>query len=75
MLLTRVGILTPQTLKKVRKFAFIVIIILAAIITPSTDPFSLALVTIPLYTLYEFSIFMSMRINRKQAKKDEEEWS
>lgn len=75
MLLTRVGILTPQTLKKVRKFAFIVIIILAAIITPSTDPFSLALVTIPLYALYEFSIFMSMRINRRQAKKDEEEWS
>ncbi len=75
MLLTRVGILTPQTLKKIRKFAFIVIVILAAIITPSTDPFSLALVTIPLYALYEFSILLSLRINRKQAKKDEEEWS
>lgn len=75
MLLTRVGILTPQTLKKIRKFAFVVILILAAIITPSTDPFSLALVTIPLYTLYEFSIFMSMRIHRRQVKKEEEEWS
>ena len=75
MLLTRVGILTPETLKKIRKFAFVVILILAAIITPSTDPFSLALVTIPLYGLYEFSIFMSLRINRKRKKQDEEEWS
>lgn len=76
MLLTRVGILTPKTLKNIRKFAFVVILILAAIITPSTDPFSLALVTIPLYTLYEFSIFLSMRIYRKQVKEEEiEEWS
>jgi sec-independent protein translocase protein TatC len=75
MLLTRVGILTPKTLRNIRKYAFVVIIILAAIITPSTDPFSLALVTIPLYGLYEFSIFLSMRIHRKQIKQEEEEWS
>ena len=75
MLLTRVGILTPTTLRRIRKYAFVVIIILAAIITPSTDPFSLALVTIPLYGLYEFSIFMSMRIHRRQIKKEDEEWS
>lgn len=75
MLLTRVGMLTPKTLKSIRKVAFVVILVLAAIITPSTDPFSLALVTIPLYGLYEFSIFMSLRIYRKQQKKDEEEWS
>jgi sec-independent protein translocase protein TatC len=75
MLLTRVGILTPKTLRNIRRYAFVVIIILAAIITPSTDPFSLALVTIPLYGLYEFSIFLSMRIHRKQIKQEEEEWS
>jgi sec-independent protein translocase protein TatC len=75
MLLTRVGILTPKTLRSIRKYAFVVIIILAAIITPSTDPFSLALVTIPLYGLYEFSIFLSMRIHRRQMKQEEEEWS
>lgn len=76
MLLTRVGILTPQTLKKIRKFAFVVILIAAAIITPSTDPFSLALVTIPLYGLYEFSILMSMRIYKRRAAAEElEEWS
>lgn len=75
MLLTRVGILTPVTLKKIRKYAFVVILILAAIITPSTDPFSLALVTMPLYLLYEFSIIMSIRIHRRQMKKEDEEWS
>jgi sec-independent protein translocase protein TatC len=75
MLLTRVGILTPKTLQRIRKFAFVVILILAAIITPSTDPFSLALVTIPLYALYEFSILMSVRIYKRQQKQEEEEWS
>ncbi len=71
MLLTRVGILSPATLRNIRKYAFVVILILAAIITPSTDPFSLALVTIPLYLLYEFSIALSMRIYRKQMREAE----
>lgn len=74
MLLTKVGMLTPQTLKNIRKFAFVVILIAAAIITPSTDPFSLALVTIPLYLLYEFSIALSMRIYRRQMKEEDKEW-
>jgi sec-independent protein translocase protein TatC len=75
MLLTKVGIITPLSLKRIRKFAFVVILIAAAIITPSTDPFSLALVTLPLYLLYEFSIILSMRIYRRQMKEEEQEWS
>jgi sec-independent protein translocase protein TatC len=76
MLLTKVGIITPLSLKRIRKFAFVIILIAAAIITPSTDPFSLALVTLPLYLLYEFSIVLSMRIYRRQMKQEEsEEWS
>jgi sec-independent protein translocase protein TatC len=76
MLLTKVGMLTPVTLRRIRKYAFVVIIIMAAIITPSTDPFSLALVTIPLYGLYEFSIMLSMRIYKRQIKQEDiEEWS
>lgn len=74
MLLTRIGMITPQSLQRVRKFAFVIILIAAAIITPSTDPFSLALVTLPLYLLYEFSIVLSMRIYKKQIK-EEKEWS
>lgn len=76
MLLTKVGMLTPITLRRIRKYAFVVIIIMAAIITPSTDPFSLALVTVPLYGLYEFSIMLSMRIYKRQIKQEDiEEWS
>lgn len=74
MLLTRVGILTPHTLRNIRKYAFVVILIMAAIITPSTDPFSLMLVTAPLYLLYEFSIALSMRIYKRQMKEEDKEW-
>jgi sec-independent protein translocase protein TatC len=74
MLLTKIGIITPQSLQRVRKFAFVIILIAAALITPSTDPFSLALVTLPLYLLYEFSIILSMRIYKKQNK-EKPEWS
>jgi sec-independent protein translocase protein TatC len=74
MLLTRVGILTPQTLKAIRKYAFVVILVMAAIITPSTDPFSLMLVTMPLYGLYEFSITLSARIYKRRMKEEDKEW-
>jgi sec-independent protein translocase protein TatC len=47
---------------------------MAAIITPSTDPFSLMLVTAPLYLLYEFSITLSMRIYKGQMKETDKEW-
>lgn len=72
MLLTKVGILTTATLRNIRKYAFVVILILAAIITPSTDPFSLALVTGPLYLLYEMSITLSARTEKKNRQQLEE---
>lgn len=74
MILARIGILTARFLRKYRRHAFIIIIIAAAIITPSTDPFSLAIVTIPLYLLFEASIIIASRINRKQDK-EMKEWS
>jgi len=73
MLLTRIGILSGRFLRKYRRHAFVIILIAAAIITPSTDPFSLTLVTIPLYGLYEASIVLASRIDRAKAK--QEEWS
>ena len=62
--LTKIGILTPQVIRKYRRHAFVVVMIIAAIITPTADAFSLAIVTIPLYALYEASYFVS-----KYAKK------
>lgn len=74
MVLARIGIVTGKFLRKYRRHAFVVILIAAAIITPSTDPFSLTIVTIPLYTLYEASIIVASRINKRQAE-EAKEWS
>jgi sec-independent protein translocase protein TatC len=74
MVLTRIGIITAKFLRKYRRHAFIVILIAAAIITPSTDPFSLTIVTIPLYVLYEVSITIASRINKKKEQ-EMKEWS
>ncbi len=74
MVLARVGFVTAKFLRKYRRHAFIIILIAAAIITPSTDPFSLTIVTIPLYMLFEASIIIASRINKRQEKENKE-WS
>ena len=74
MVLARIGIVTGSFLRKYRKHAFIIILIAAAIITPSTDPFSLTIVTIPLYLLFEASIVIASRIEKRKAK-ETKEWS
>ncbi len=65
--LSKIGIVTPEFLRKYRKHAIIVILIVAAIITPP-DMFSQILVTIPLVVLYEVSIFISAAIQRSKEK-------
>jgi len=74
MVLAKIGIITAKFLRKYRRHAFVIIITAAAIITPSTDPFSLTIVTIPLYALYEASIIIASRIN-KRKEKEMNEWS
>lgn len=58
VVLSSLGILKKEWMKKYRRHAFLAVVVLAAIITPSGDPFSLAVVTLPLYILYEFSVFI-----------------
>jgi len=74
MLLAKIGIVTGTFLRRYRRHAFVIILIAAAIITPSTDPFSLAVVTLPLYLLFEASIILASRINKRQEK-ELKEWS
>ena len=71
--LTKVGIVTPQFLRKSRKHAIIIILILGAIVTPSADPLSQALISIPLYLLYEISILISAGVVRQREKEEAEE--
>jgi sec-independent protein translocase protein TatC len=70
--LTSIGILTPLFLKTYRKHAFIVVLVIAAAITPN-DLYSMILVTIPLWILYEFSIIVSNRVYTNQLKSQSNE--
>jgi sec-independent protein translocase protein TatC len=62
--LTKIGLITPELLRKKRKYAIIIIFIVAGFITPSTDLFSQILVSLPLYMLYELSFYISKRSKR-----------
>ena len=57
-LLSQLGILKRSFFKKYRRHAIVILVIVAAIITPTGDPFNLSLVFFPLYGLYELSIFL-----------------
>ena len=56
--LSSMGVVTKSFLRKYRRHALCIIMILAAIITPSGDPFTLMICTVPMYLLYEFSILI-----------------
>jgi len=69
--LSRVGLLTPKFLRKYRKHSYVVLLIIAAIITPP-DVLSQILVAVPLVILYEISIVISSRVDKaRQLKLDE----
>ena len=65
--LSKIGMVTPAFMRTYRRHAFILILILAAIITPP-DVITQMLLGIPLYFLYEMSIFVSARVHRKKKK-------
>ena len=66
--LTRVGVVTPQFLKKYRKYALVIVLILSAVITPP-DIVSQIIVAIPVLILYEVSILISKVIYKQELRK------
>jgi sec-independent protein translocase protein TatC len=70
--LTKIGIITPQFLRQYRKHAIIIILVVAAVVTPP-DPFSQTIIAIPLYLLFEFSIFISSRVYKRKLREEQEE--
>lgn len=58
-ILAKLGLVTPQKMRSYRKYAVIVLLIVSAVVTPSTDPFNMAVVFVPLYALYEAGILVS----------------
>ncbi len=68
MVLSKIGVMTPAFMRKYRKHSIVVLMIIAAIITPSPDVLSQLLVGIPLYLLYEMSIFISAIMNKRREQ-------
>jgi sec-independent protein translocase protein TatC len=57
-LLSQIGLLKRSFFRKYRRYAIVGLLIAVAVITPSGDPFTLAVVFFPIYALYEFSAFL-----------------
>lgn len=70
-ILSSIGILSPQILRKYRRHSIIAILVIAAALTPSTDPISQLVFAGPLYILYEISILVTVfaRKPKKTASK------
>ena len=65
-LLAKLGLLTSEPMRRYRKHAFVAILIAAAVITPTGDIFTLTLVTLPVYVLYEAGIWVVKRVEKQK---------
>ena len=72
--LAKVGLMSPDFLRRNRKYAIVVILILAGIITPP-DVISQVICTIPLILLYEISIWLTVKVQKEKALEEAQEWS
>jgi len=71
--LSKVGILTPGFMRRYRKHAVVIILLLAGLLTPGPDITSQLLLGVPLFILYEISIIISKFAQKKRAKTDADE--
>ncbi len=66
--LARIGVVSPQWLSSKRKWAVILCFVVGGIITPTPDPINQSLVSVPLYLLYETSIWLARLVYKKKPK-------
>ena len=64
-LLAAMGILRPEQMTRYRRHAIVVIVVVAAAITPTSDAFTLLVVSLPIWLLYELSITVVRLTNKK----------
>lgn len=69
--MTKIGIVNPKMLAKRRRYAILIIFIVAAILTPTPDPFNQMLMALPLMVLYEIGIVVSKFAGKKPAPTEE----
>lgn len=70
ILLVWLGIITTDFLRKYRRHAIVVIFIIAAIVTPTPDPITQTMFAAPLYALFEISILVSARVEKRKRRSD-----
>ena len=69
-ILSKLGIMTPQFMRSSRRYATVIILIIAAVVTPTPDLIIMLTVSLPLFLLYEVSIFISARVERNKKKEE-----
>ncbi len=72
-LLSRLGIISPKRMSSSRRYAIVIVMIAAAIITPTPDPFNMLFVAAPIYLLYELGIIFAKLAARRRSSKDLQE--
>lgn len=71
-ILAKLGLISTAILRSFRRHAVVVILVLAAIITPTSDPFTLMAMAVPMYLLYEAGIVVAWQIERVRARREQE---
>jgi sec-independent protein translocase protein TatC len=67
-ILAKLGVASPEKMRSFRKYAILILLVLSAVITPSTDPFNMAIVAVPLLLLYEAGIVIARIFARKPVE-------
>ncbi|WP_026897005.1 twin-arginine translocase subunit TatC [Daejeonella oryzae] len=67
-ILSKLGIMTPKFMRSSRRYATVIILVIAAIVTPTPDILTMLTVSFPLFLLYELSIGISARVERNKKK-------
>lgn len=67
-ILSKMGIMTPKFMRSSRRYATVLILVIAAIVTPTPDILTMLTVSFPLFLLYELSIVVSARVEKKRQK-------
>ena len=73
MALVKLGLLTYETMKRTRSYAVLAIVVVSAMITPTSDLITLSLMAVPMYVLYETCIWLAWWDNRKRRQQEEAE--
>ena len=71
-ILSKIGIMTPEFMRASRSYAIIIILIIAAIITPTADVITLLTVSAPMFILYELSIMVSANVKKRKELAEKE---